>query len=184
MYTQPDTQMQYAYMICSISSIYLFYFLHFVIFTDPDPTIRVHRNSSTDQLFAGYDLTLTCFVDISNYSHIFDKVTVSATWFKDGVECNMNWDSRISVTPVALSTNGIYVTTLTFMPLILGDSGNYQCTANLVGSAGTSVANNTDYTALIVEGIYKHFMTLYYNGIFIIFCRFATDINSTTAVSS
>lgn len=147
--------------MCSISSILIQYFfttkhlLADTLFSDPDPTIRVHRNSSTDQLFAGYDLTLTCFIDISNYSHIFDKVTVAVTWFKDGVECNMNWDSRISVTPVALSTsgNGIYVTILNFMPLILGDSGNYQCTANLIGSAGTSVANNTDYTTLIVEGI-------------------------------
>lgn len=131
--------------------------------TDPDPTVRIHGLPSDNHYFAGYNLTLSCFIDISNYSHIFDQVIVVATWFKDGVECNINWESRISVRPVALSGNGIYITTLSFKPLISGDSANYQCTANLIGSAGTSVANNTVSTTLVVEGMNNYFMTVNYS---------------------
>ena len=90
-----------------------------------------------------------CFVILNNIS---DQVTVAATWFKDGIESSMNWDSRISVTPITMSGDGVYMTTLHFMPLSSEDSGYYQCTATVTGPTGYSVANATNTTALDVEG--------------------------------
>ena len=90
-----------------------------------------------------------CFVILNNIS---DQVTVAATWFKDGIESSMNWDSHISVTPITMSGDGVYMTTLHFMPLSSEDSGYYQCTATVTGPTGYSVANATNTTALDVEG--------------------------------
>ena len=89
-----------------------------------------------------------CFVIINNIS---DQVTVAATWFKGGIEY-INWDSRISVTPITLSGDGVYMTTLHFMPLSFEDSGYYQCTATVTGPTGYSLANATNTTTLEVEG--------------------------------
>ena len=90
-----------------------------------------------------------------NNTDIFDQVTVTATWFKDGIECNIIWDSRISVTPVALSGDGIYMSSLHFMPLSLEDSGYYECTATVTGVTGYNLANATNSTILQVEGMYQ-----------------------------
>ena len=91
-----------------------------------------------------------CFVTVNNIS---DQVTVATTWFKDGIEFNINWDSRISVIPVALSGDGVFTTTLHFMPLRIEDSGYYQCTATVTAPTGYSLANVTNSTTLKVEGI-------------------------------
>ena len=80
---------------------------------------------------------------------------IAAAWLKDGIEYNINWDSRISVTTVTQSSDGVYVTTLTFTPVNSGDSGNYQCTASLTGFTGTSLANATNSTTVVVEGTYS-----------------------------
>ena len=111
----------------------------------------MQQTPKSDQYFAGYDLILSCFI-IVNRSDIFDQVTVAATWFKDEIESSMNWDSRISVTPIVLSGGGVYMTTLRFMPLSSEDSANYQCTATVTGPTGYSVANATNTTTLNVEG--------------------------------
>ena len=86
-------------------------------------------------------------------NNISDQVTVAATWFKDGIEFNINWDSSISVTPIAPSGDGVFMTTLHFMPLSFKDSGYYQCTATVTGPTGYSLANATHSTSLQVEGI-------------------------------
>ena len=90
-----------------------------------------------------------CFVTVNNIS---DQVTVAATWFKDGIECNINWDSRISVTPAVMSGDRIYMTSLHLMPLSSEDSGKYQCTATVTGPTGYSLANATNTTTVEVEG--------------------------------
>ena len=119
-----------------------------ILFIDPEPSVLV-QTPNGDQPFAGYGLTLMCFVMVNNIS---DKVTVAATWFKDGIEFNINWDSRISVTPVEMSGDRIYMTSLHLMPLSSEDSGNYQCTATVTGPSGYSLANATNTTTLEVEG--------------------------------
>ena len=91
-----------------------------------------------------------CFATVNNIS---DRVTVDTTWFKDGIEFNIHWDSRISVTPIALSGDGVYMTTLRFLPLRFEDSGYYQCTATVTGPTGYSLASATNSTILQVEGI-------------------------------
>ena len=96
---------------------------------------------------------LSCVIIVNN-SDIFDQVTVTATWFKDGIECSIIWDPRISVTPVALSRDGIYMSSLHFMPLSSEDSGNYECTATVTGVTGYNLANATNSTILQVEGKY------------------------------
>ena len=121
----------------------------YTLFIDPDPTVLV-QNPNGDHTFAGHDLTLMCFVITNNIS---DRVTVAATWFKDGIEFNIHWDSRISVTPIAPSGDGVYMTTLSFMPLSFEDSGNYQCIASVTGPTGYSLANATNSTILQIEGI-------------------------------
>ena len=85
-------------------------------------------------------------------NNISDQVTVAATWFKDGIEFN-SWDSHISVSPIVQSEDGVYITTLHFMPLGSEDSGNYHCTATVTGPTGYSLANATNSTILQVEGI-------------------------------
>ena len=119
--------------------------------TDPEPTIRVQQHPNSSQLFAGYDLDLSCSISVN--TDIADRVLITAAWFKDGIEYNINWDSRISVSPVTLSANGVYTTTLSFMPMNFRDSGNYQCTATLTGYTGTTLSNATDSTTVRVEGI-------------------------------
>ena len=93
-----------------------------------------------------------CVIAVNNIS---DRVTVAATWFKDGIEFNINWDSRISdsVIPVPLSGDGVFISTLRFMPLRFEDSGYFQCTATVTGPTGYSLANATNSTILQVEGI-------------------------------
>lgn len=93
---------------------------------------------------------LSCIIFVN--SDVVDRVIVAAKWFKDGIEYNVNWDSRISVTPITQTSDGVYVTTLTFAPLNSGDSGNYQCTALLTGFTGTNLANTTNFTTLAVRG--------------------------------
>ena len=94
-------------------------------------------------------MILSCFIIVDN---ITDEVTVAATWFKDGIEYN-NWDSRISVTPIRLSGDGVYTTSLHFFPLSSEDSANYHCTATVTGPTGYSIANATNSTTIVVEGI-------------------------------
>ena len=91
-----------------------------------------------------------CTVVVNNIS---DQVTVAATWFKDGIEFNINWDSRISVTPAVMSGDWVFMSTLRFIPLSFEDSGYYQCTATVTGPTGYNLANATNSTILQVEGI-------------------------------
>ena len=86
-------------------------------------------------------------------STIFDRVLLAARWLKNGIECGIELDPHITVSPIMLSSDGIYISTLTFMPLKSGDSGNYQCMASLTGFTGTSFANSTNSTTLVVKGI-------------------------------
>ena len=122
-----------------------------LILIDPDPTVQIQPTPNSNQPFAGYDITLSCFI-IVNSSDIFDQVTVAATWFKDGIECGINLDSRLSLTPVALNGDGIYLTNLHLTSLNSKDSGNYQCKAVVTGPSGYSLANATNSTYLEVEG--------------------------------
>ena len=110
----------------------------------------MQQSPKTDFHFVGYDLTLSCFISVD--SDIVNRVSVAATWFKDGIAYNANWDSRLSVTPVIPTAGGVYTTNLTFAPLNSGDSGRYQCTASLSGLSGTSFANASYITSVIVEG--------------------------------
>ena len=112
--------------------------------------IELLWNPNSDEVFAGYNLMLSCIIFVN--SNVVDQVIVAATWFKDGIEYNINWDSRISVTPVTQTSDGVYVTTLTFTPLNSGDSGSYRCAALLTGFTGTSLANATNSTTLTVKG--------------------------------
>lgn len=89
---------------------------------------------------------------VNNYSNIIDRATVAAKWLKIGMGCSIELDPHVSLSPISLSGNGTYVTTLSFMPLKSGDSGNYQCMASLTGFTGTSFANATNSTTLVVKG--------------------------------
>ena len=121
--------------------------------------IELLWNPNRDEVFAGYNLMLSCIIFVD--SNVVDQVTVAATWFKDGIEYNFNWNSRISVTPVTQTSDGVYVTTLTFTPLNSGDSGSYQCSALLTGFTGTSLANATNSTTLTVKGKeYSHMLLM------------------------
>lgn len=111
----------------------------------------MQRYPNTDQQYSGYDLTLSCHVLVS--SVVVDRVRVATTWFKDGRPYNGNWDSHISVTPVTLTSEGVYVTTLNFSPLNIDDSGSYQCIAVLSGFTGAILANTSDSTFLLVKGM-------------------------------
>ena len=111
----------------------------------------LQQSPSTGQHFAGYDLTLSCFVLLT--TGIVDQVIVATTWFKDGRKYNENWDSRISVTPVTLMSEGIYSTTLKFSPLNIRDSGSYQCTATLTGFTGATLANASESAYILVQGL-------------------------------
>ena len=116
--------------------------------TDTIPTVKVQQSPNSNQHFAGHDVILSCFIKVDNST---DEVTVAATWFKGGIEYN-NWDSRISVTPISLNGDGVYMTSLHFMPLSSEDSGYYQCTATATGPTGYSIANATNSTTIVVEG--------------------------------
>lgn len=125
----------------------------FNLFTDSDPTVLIERNPNTDQLFSGDNLTLSCFITVNDNSTIFDRALIAARWLKNGIECSIELDQHISVSPMELSSDGIFITTLTFMPLKSGDSGDYQCMASLTGFTGTNFANATNSTTLVVKGI-------------------------------
>lgn len=152
--------------------------------TDPNPTTTIQRDSNTSQLFAGYDLVLSCSISIN--LNLTDRVIPAASWFKDGIEYSFNWDSHISVSPITLSADGVYITTLSFMPLNLGDSGHYQCVSTLTGFTGTTLANATDSTTLTVEGTINNYSSCDLHQVMHdaldILSRFATNTNSAAAL--
>jgi hypothetical protein len=129
----------------------------------PEPIVELTWSPNTNQVFAGYNLMFSCFILVN--SDVIDRVIVATMWYKDGIEYNVNWDSRISVTPATQTSDGVYVTTLTFTPLNSGDSGNYQCTAILTGFTGTSLANATNSTTLAVENLQQTLVQLQLFGV-------------------
>ena len=123
----------------------------FISSADPEPVVELQQSpANTSQQFSGYGLTLTCSVSVS--SDVADRVLVSTTWSKDEREYSNNWDSRISVVPVTLTGDGVYVTNLNFSPLEARDSGMYQCSAVLTSFTGVILTNATIATSLTVEG--------------------------------
>ena len=117
----------------------------------PDPEPVAELQQSTTLHYSGYDLSLSCSVSVS--TDVTDRVIVTTTWSKDDREYNSNcWDTHITVVPVSLTSEGVYVTSLYFSPLDTSDTGVYQCTAVLTSFTGITVANATVNTSLTVEG--------------------------------
>ena len=119
---------------------------------DPEPVVELWQSppNASQQRYAGYDLTLSCLISVR--ADVVDRVQVATSWSKDGRDYSNNWDSRISVAPVALTSDGQYSTSLSFSPLDSRDSGSYQCKAVLTSYTGASLANATVSTSLTVEG--------------------------------
>jgi hypothetical protein len=130
----------------------------------PEPVVELQQSPpNTTQYFAGYDFTLSCLVSVS--PEVVGRVSVIATWSKDDREYSNNWDSRISVSPAALTSEGVYATSLSFSPLDSRDSGTYQCMAVLTSYTGVHLANATVTTSLTVEDLPKTFVQLQLLGI-------------------
>ena len=107
----------------------------------PTPSITI---SSTDTVYAGTTLSLTCDYTLSSSVDTISQKEV--TWMVDGVV--------VDTSPGRISSDGA---TLSFSPLATSDTGNYTCTLTVTASQ-THVTvegpTQSEMKDVIVQGIH------------------------------
>ena len=115
----------------------------------PVPTPSITASSSTDALYAGTSLSLTC-----DYSTLSSSVNTSAqtavVWMVGG--------ATVDTSPGRISATG---DTLSFSPLATSDTGSYTCQLNVTAQQTHVTVQASEQSAVMEITVQSNVIVLY-----------------------